>query len=154
MTRILLFWAIFISALGCNADAALTEEAAKLLSKMNANIRVALQRSSTQMLEMQMNQSPALAPYKDVMTKFFERYMSYESLRPEMIRMYTDAYTLEELKEINAFYSSKVGKKTLELMPRLVAQSGQIAAAKVEDNLDELRAMIKAESKRLQKSSH
>ena len=91
MTRILLFWAIFISALGCNADAALTAEAEQLLSKMNANIRVALQRSSTQMLEMQMNQSPALAPYKDVMTKFFERYMSYESLKPEMVRMYTDA---------------------------------------------------------------
>ena len=63
-----------------------------------------------------------------------------------MVRMYTEAYTLEELKEINAFYSSKVGKKTLELMPRLVARSGQIAAAKVEDNLDELRTMIKAEN--------
>ena len=71
----------------------------------------------------------------------------------EMVRMYTEAYTLEELKEINAFYSSKVGKKTLELMPRLVARSGQIAAAKVEDNLDELRTMIKAETLRLQKSS-
>ncbi|MAR33086.1 MAG: hypothetical protein CMK35_05410 [Porticoccaceae bacterium] len=54
---------------------------------------------------------------------------------------------------MNAFYSSKVGKKTLELMPRLVARSGQIAAAKVEDNLDELRTMIKAETLRLQKSS-
>ena len=153
MIKILLFWATFLAALGCHADAALREEAEMLLSKMDANIRGALQQSSNQMLEMQMNQSPSLAPYKDVMTRFFERYMSYESLKPEMVRMYTEAYTLEELKEINAFYSSKVGKKTLELMPRLVARSGQIAAAKVEDNLDELRTMIKAETLRLQKSS-
>ena len=153
MIRILLFWAIFLAALGCHADAALREEAEKLLSKMDTNIRGALQQSSNQMLEMQMNQSPSLAPYKDVMTRCFERYMSYESLKPEMVHMYTEAYTLEELKEINAFYSSKVGKKTLELMPRLVARSGQIAAAKVEDNLDELKTMIKAETLRLQKSS-
>ena len=153
MIKILLFWATFLAALGCHADAALREEAEMLLSKMDANIRGALQQSSNQMLEMQMNQSPSLAPYKDVMTRFFERYMSYESLKPEMVRMYTEAYTLEELKEINAFYSSKVGKKTLELMPRLVARSGQIAAAKVEDNLDELRTMIKAETLRLQKLS-
>ena len=153
MIRISLFLVIFAAAVDSHADADLRQEAEKLLSKMDVNIRVALQQSSNQMLEMQMNQSPSLAPYKDVMTRFFERYMSYESLKPEMVRMYTEAYTLGELKEINAFYSSKVGKKTLELMPRLVARSGQIAAAKVEDNLDELRTMIKAETLRLQKLS-
>ena len=153
MIRIFLFWSIFLTALGCNADEALTEEAEKLLTNMEAHIRVVLQRSSNQMLEMQMNQSPSLAPYKDVMTKFLERHISYESLKPEMARMYAEAYTLTELKELNAFYSSKVGKKTLDLQSRLVARGEQIAAAKVKNNLDELGSMIKAESKRLQKLS-
>ena len=151
MIRTFIFWGIFVTALGCNADEALTEEAEKLLTNMETQIRIVLQRSSNQMLEMQMNQSPSLAPYKDVITKFFERYISYESLKPEMARMYAEAYTLAELKELNAFYSSKVGKKTLDLQTRLAARGEQIAAAKVKNNLDELGIMIKAEAQRLQK---
>ena len=135
MIRTFIFWGIFVTALGCNADEALTEEAEKLLTNMETQIRIVLQRSSNQMLEMQMNQSPSLAPYKDVITKFFERYISYESLKPEMARMYAEAYTLAELKELNAFYSSKVGKKTLDLQTRLAARGEQIAAAKVKLSL-------------------
>ena len=38
-------------------------------------------------------------------------------------------------------------------MPSLMAQGGQIGAARVQANIGELQAMIKAESERLQKLS-
>ena len=77
--------------------------------------------------------------------------MSYESLKPEMLKIYSEAFTADELKEINKFYATGAGKKTIEKMPTLMAQGGQIGAARVQENIGELQAMMKAEAERIEK---
>ena len=149
--RTLVFLLGFGLVLGCQADTKSIKEAEKLLAKMN--VKAAFERSNNQMLELQLEQSPWMAPYRGVVAKFFDKHMSYESLRPEIVKMYSEAYTLDELKGLNAFYSSDVGKKTIKVMPRLIARAAQIGTVKVQANLDELKSMIKAESIRLQKKA-
>jgi hypothetical protein len=75
--------------------------------------------------------------------------MSYENLKPQMLDMYANAFTAAELKDINAFYNTQTGKKTLTIMPQLMAQGGQLGAQTVKDNIEELQQMIKAEATRI-----
>ncbi|MDP5137623.1 DUF2059 domain-containing protein [Rheinheimera baltica] len=129
------------------ADPAAEKEAEKLLNIMG--MENALQQSMSQMIDIHLQQNQALAPYKDVMMAFFAKHMSYESLKPDMLRIYADAFTAAELRELNNFYATDVGKKTIQQMPTLMAQGAQIGAARVQQNIGELQAMIKAEAERI-----
>ncbi len=143
---------VIITTLFCaqisKADEASKAEAEILLETIN--MQQILTQSIEQMLELQLQQNPAMAPYKHVMLQFLSKHMSYESLKPQMLAMYADAFTAAELKDINTFYHTETGKKTLSTMPQLMAQGGQIGAQKVQDNIQELQEMIKAESERIQ----
>ena len=131
------------------ADAASEKEAEKLLDMVGT--QEVMEQSMSQMLDIQLQQNPALAPYKGVMMEFLNENMSYESLKPELIRMYSEEFTSSELREINAFYSTDVGKKSIEKMPTLMMQGGQLGATRVQENIGDLQAMIQAESERIQK---
>jgi hypothetical protein len=131
------------------ADSVAESEAEILLNTMG--MEEAMIQSMSQMIDVQLQQNPALSPYKDVMRKFFSKHMSWESLKPEFLKIYANAFTATELREINKFYATDTGKKTIENMPALMAQGAQIGAVRVQENIGELQAMIKAESERLQK---
>ena len=131
------------------ADAASEKEAEKLLDMVGT--QEVMEQSMSQMLDIQLQQNPALAPYKGVMMEFLNENMSYESLKPELIKMYSEEFTSSELREINAFYSTDVGKKSIEKMPTLMMQGGQLGATRVQENIGDLQAMIQAESERIQK---
>ena len=144
---------VLITALGMSsmslADVASEKEAEKLLNMVGT--QEVMEQSMSQMLDIQLQQNPALAPYKGVMMEFLNENMSYESLKPELIKMYSEEFTSSELREINAFYSTDVGKKSIEKMPTLMMQGGQLGATRVQENIGDLQAMIQAESERIQK---
>ena len=132
------------------ADPAAEREAEKLLDTMG--MRDAFTQTISQMLEVQIQQQPELAPYRGVMVEFFNRHMSYDSVKPDLLSIYANAFTASELREINAFYATPTGRKTIELLPVLMAQGGQIGMNRVTANMGELEAMIQAESERWRKS--
>lgn len=144
---------VLITALGVSsmslADAASEKEAEKLLDMVGT--QAVMEQSMSQMLDIQLQQNPALAPYKGVMMEFLNKNMSYESLKPDLVKMYSEEFTSSELREINAFYSTNVGKKSIEKMPKLMMQGGQLGATRVQENIGDLQAMIQAESERIQK---
>jgi len=131
------------------ANSASEKEAEKLLSTMG--MEKAMTESMSQMVDIQLQQNPTLAPFKSVMMKFFKKHMNWNSLKPEFVQIYSAAFTASELREINAFYATDIGKKTIEKMPTLMGQGAQIGAASIQKNIGELQAMIKEESERLKK---
>ena len=145
---IVLITALCVSSMSL-ADAASEKEAEKLLNMVGT--QEVMEQSMSQMLDIQLQQNPALAPYKGVMMEFLNENMSYESLKPELIKMYSEEFTSSELREINAFYSTDVGKKSIEKMPTLMMQGGQLGATRVQENIGDLQAMIQTESERIQK---
>ena len=107
-----------------------------------AGVKKSLEQSIEQMLQLQIQQSPDLLPYKETMQAFFEKYMGYESLKSDLIKMYTDTFSAQELQDINAFYATETGKKTLAAMPQLMSQGAQLGVQRVQANLQELDVMI------------
>src|SRR5213075_1845346 len=75
-----------------------------------------LNQSIDQMLDMQVKQNPAIGQYKAQMKTFLSKYMSWASMKEDMIKIYTDEFTEPELKELLAFYQTPLGKKTVQKM--------------------------------------
>jgi uncharacterized protein len=77
--------------------------------------------------------------------------MSFESILDDLVDIYREAFTEEELKQLTAFYSTPVGKKSIEKTPELFQKGGMIGSSRVQHNLIELQRMIEAESERLER---
>lgn len=138
---------LFIPSLS-SADTASEKEAEKLLNLIG--MEEVFAQSISQMLDVELQHDQALAPYRSVMLEFFSKYVSYQSMKPELLKIYSEAFTADELREIRGFYATDTGKKTLEKMPTLMAESSQIGMMRVQENIAELYSMIEAESKRIQ----
>lgn len=147
--KAILFSIIFITFSYSHSDEASLKEAEVFLNTINLN--TVLQENMREMLNLQLKQTPEFEPYKEVILKFFYKHMSYESLKPDLIKMYSEVFTAAELKEITTFYKTPTGSKTLEKMPELMAKGGAVGAKKVQNNMRELQEMIQAESERIQR---
>ena len=105
-----------------------------------------LQQSTDQMLKLQIQQNPTIAPYESVMKAFLAKYMSWESLKPDMIKLYMDEFTEAELNEMNKFYQTPTGKKMVGKMPALMSRGAQLGTQRVQAHMSELQAAIAAEA--------
>ena len=71
--------------------------------------------------------------------------MSAESLRKDVVEMYSEMFTAKELKDITAFYKTKTGQKTLEKLPEIMQRSMQLTQTRVMQNMGELQEMLAQE---------
>lgn len=140
---------VFIVAMLATAPAHAAEpdamQAAEQLLELTG-MDTALDQSMEAILTMQIQQNPALAQHEPALRTFFRKYMSYESLKPDLAKIYADAFTAGELHEIARFYRTPTGAKTVQLMPTLMQQGGQLGAARVQANIEELHALIAGET--------
>jgi hypothetical protein len=128
------------------ADEASHRKAAEsLLSLMNMDS--VMSQSIDQMLQMQIKQNPAIAPYEQEMKDFLKKYMSWAGLKDEMVKIYVDEFTESELNELNKFYQTPLGKKTLAKMPVLLAKGAELGQRRVQEHLPELQTAIAAKEK-------
>lgn len=123
-------------------------EAEKLFAKMQ--MKEMYEKTVEKMLSVQIQRNPSLVPYKGVMMRFLNKYMSFDSLKPDLVKIYSNTFTTNELKELNKFYSTKTGQKAIEVMPSLAAQGAELGARRVQDHIQELRSMLEAEKQRIQ----
>jgi uncharacterized protein len=96
-------------------------------------------------LDAQTKMMPMMAQLKEPMKKFFDKYMSYASMKEELITNYVDAFSEKDLKEITAFYKSPVGKKLVGKMPELMSKATELGTKRVQENQAELQKMVQEE---------
>lgn len=133
---------LFISIVSVNADERRSTEVVYELFKV-MELPVTYQESIEKMLEVQVKQNPSIAPLKDTMLKFFDKYMGWESMKEDMAKIYMKNFTDEELKELIIFYKTPVGRKTAILMPVLTSEGAALGQQRVQEHMHELQMMIK-----------
>jgi uncharacterized protein len=101
-----------------------------------------LPKIAEQVVETQLQQNPQLAPQRDVLQRFLNKYLNWESVKEDTITAYTQEFTEPELKKLTEFYKTPVGKKASEKMPKLAFISGQIGLRQAQAHQTELRQMI------------
>src|SRR5690606_5365078 len=57
------------------------------------NMETLLDQSIDQSLDLEMQANPGLEPFRGTMKAFFNKHMSYESLRGPLMEVYTDTFT-------------------------------------------------------------
>ena len=127
-------------------------EAEKQVHKLfdNIDMEKTLSLTINQMLDAEMAANPAMLPYKSVFQAFFEKYIGYEVIKDEMVELYAQSFTVKELKDLNRFYKTKTGKKTIEIFPQLFAEGASMSQRRIQENLPELQDMIRLEALRLE----
>ena len=91
--------------------------------------------------------NPPLAAHKDLIVSWSKKYVTWEAAAPELVEIYTKAFTELELKEITRFYVTPTGRKMAEHLPNLMesaaAAGGRLAGAHIADLQKMLEEQIK-----------
>jgi uncharacterized protein len=90
---------------------------------------------------------------EDTTFDILTRAMRWETLKPELIRIYSDVFTEEELAASVAFYSTPAGRSLLQKMPELITRSMQIAQKQVEAAMPELQQAIEKVQEKAKKAA-
>jgi len=130
---------VFIT-LPARADEAADAAAEKLLDILD--VEKTMNQSMEQMLMMQVQSNPALVQFSDILIKFTNQYMSYESLKPDFIKIYTDAFTTDELNDLIEFYQSPTGQNVKNKIPELMQKGGEMGFQRLSEHSEELKALI------------
>jgi hypothetical protein len=135
--------AVFLQPTLVRADEASHKAAAEsLLALMDMD--KLMSQSVDQMLQMQVKQNPSIAPYEAQMKAFLNKYMSWASMKDDMVKIYTGEFTEQELKDLTAFYKTPLGKKTVEKMPQLMVKGAELSQKRMQEHLPELQSSITA----------
>ncbi len=107
--------------------------------------------SIDQMVTFHVQQDPRLGPYTGVLRKFYEKHMSWDSLKDDFIAIYMEEFSEEEIRELIAFYKTPVGRKAIKKMPLLRVKCARIGEEQLLKNLAEWHRMLQEETERLKK---
>lgn len=117
---------------------------------VEANTEAVMDRATDEMLRLQIEQNPGLAPFEDVMRAFFAEFLSWQALRTDMVRLYATAFSEAELNEIAAFYRTPTGQKAVATMPGLMAEGMQMGQRAVQEQMPELIRRIQQRAAELE----
>lgn len=95
------------------------------------------------MIDAQVKANPAIAPYRDVLVEWSHKYLTWEAIGPEITKLYLEAFSEPEMREITAFYRTPTGQKSLTLLPQLMQKGAAIGSALGQRHTPELLQMIK-----------
>ena len=122
-------------------------EALTLLATMN--MKQSYEGMIKRVTQMQIDANPQLKAIEPAIEAFFTKFMGWEAQKGDIAALYAKNYTVEELKELNKFYQSPLGQKTVQIMPQLAAASAQIGQSRMMQHMPEMKAMIEAELKKI-----
>jgi hypothetical protein len=95
-----------------------------------------------QMMAAQIRSNPAMAQYEGAMRSFFNKYLRWEDVRGDMVRVYAETYTEDELHQLTAFYQTPLGRRLLETMPQVSQRSAELTQQRVMAHMPELMQTI------------
>jgi len=144
--RMILYGCLLTIALVCHPFIALGDVQSHRTAAENLLIVMEVDKSlphlAEQVVENQLQQNPQLTPLREILQKFFNRYLNWASVREDTISAYTQEFTEPELKQLTEFYATPLGKKANEKMPKLMFIAEQIGLKKAQANQAELQQML------------
>jgi hypothetical protein len=80
---------------------------------------------------------------QDKMAKLMRDAMSWDKLKADFIKIYSEAYTEKEIDDLLAFYRSPTGRAMIAKMPQLMAQSMAVAQQHVATIMPEIQKLVR-----------
>ncbi len=113
--------------------------------KMRDNYEAIIERITN----MQIKRNPTLKEVRPTIQAFFKKSMGWDSVKDDIANLYIKHYTEKEIDELNNFYKTPTGQKAISIMPRLASTGAIIQQNKLMGKMQDLKAMIASELKKL-----
>ncbi|CAF0975353.1 unnamed protein product [Rotaria sordida] len=115
----------------------------KLANRINVLLNITeAEKIYNNVLETNIISDPILSNYKSEITSFVNKFFSFESLRPHIIEIYRDLYTLSDINGMIKFYSSPLGKKLLEKEPQAEIRLTQLIQNRLQENMPQIISWV------------
>lgn len=134
---------VWLAPQTAGADAASHRAAVERLFTLT-RLQQKIDESVQTVAALQLQQNPELAQRRDAITEFLEQHIGWDAMHEDLVEMYVQAFSEQELDTINAFYSTPAGQKIITTVPQLVQQRNRLAMQHLQENMPELRAIISA----------
>ncbi len=83
-----------------------------------------------------------LESYQSKADAALDKAIGWEEVKPDLVALYTEAFSEQELDRLNEFYESELGKKMLSQLPQLNARSAQVTQAKLESAVPQVNKLL------------
>ena len=79
---------------------------------------------------------------REAYKEWFTKDLDLTKLREEVTKLYAQTFTVEELKELNGFYLSPIGQKTVKAMPEIMQKSAMLGMQEAQNKQPLLQARL------------
>jgi len=86
--------------------------------------------------------NPNFKKIEDKIKAFYEKTIGWSVMKDDLAKLYAKYYTIDELKDITAFYKTKTGKKVLSTMGSLTYEGQKLTRNHLMPHMDELKKML------------
>ena len=145
--------AFFWAQVGASADEQSHAVAAEELLKVS-RVEKMLEDSFEQIKLMQQSQIEALHVPQDQQgamenvvgqsLDYMKGAMSWDNLKGDLIKIYMDVFTEEEIAELVSFYNTPLGQKLLDKMPDLMNKTMQLTQKRVLGIMPQVQSMVES----------
>jgi len=119
-----------------------TEAVEELLVAMRMNVNV--NKTIDQMMSMQTRVNPEGSAVIDATRDFYEKYLNWNAQKGDIVKLYQETFTEDEIRQMTAFYQTPTGQKVIEMMPELSSKAMKITMERMAQHMKELREVISA----------
>jgi hypothetical protein len=116
------------------------QAATELLKVMN--LERTMMAGATAMADAMIQQNQVLGPYRDVLLKWAEKFLTWEAFGPKLVALYAESFTEAELRDMITFYKTPTGQKALALMPELMRRGAMLGGEVAKEHTQELEQMV------------
>ena len=122
----------------------------QLLSSMNADATI--NQMFDQIKAMTASQIPPgttpeqIAKAQEIQTRIFDLVksrLSWDKMRPEYVRLYSEVFSDDEISGMLAFYQSPAGRAMLQKMPALMKQIMEMVQSQMADLMPEIQRITR-----------
>lgn len=115
-------FALLQSLCGSFAFADPNEDSSKAIQLFRAmGMEKAHQRNVEKFFQLKLRSQPELIPFKDEVRAIFIEKMNWKELQPVAEGIVLQNFSESEIEQMTKFYSTPIGKKSIELLPLIFA---------------------------------
>lgn len=87
-------------------------------------------------------QGSEMAADKEVFRAWYQKVLAESDVESEMVKLYMEAFSEKELREIIAFYKTPTGRRVLATMPELMQRAAEVGMKRAPEYAEELDEML------------
>ena len=102
-----------------------------------------VQQGVESFIHLQLKSKPELAQKKEILRRFYSDQIGWDAMKDEIIGLYVEGFTEQELNEMVGFYSTPTGKKMIHTVPVLMMERAKIAMLRIQQSQPKLQKQLK-----------